>query len=158
MKPFHFPNRVIYQWIELDLLYKTVYKTFIFNLNIDLKISKYNIFHYITFVSFFSILVKCRCEKSIAKNLFISVCSPLNSASNHILDILSKGGQLYIIKSECKVLAPFFTYFSNIAYWYLKIFFFIILYFIKWIIHRSIELSLLYKTVYKFILFDLKIE
>ena len=39
------------------------------------------------FAPFFSILTKCIGEKSIAKKKFISVCSPFDSASNHVLDI-----------------------------------------------------------------------
>jgi hypothetical protein len=44
LKIFHFSNWVIYQSIELDLLYKTVYMTFLFNPNIELKKFKYSVF------------------------------------------------------------------------------------------------------------------
>ncbi len=49
----HYSNRFIYQSIELGLLYKTVYMTFLFNLNIEWKRFKYSNFFAYTIVYIF---------------------------------------------------------------------------------------------------------
>ena len=77
-------NRVIYQSIERDLLYKMVYMTFLLSLDIEVKNSKKHFFLHFYFRAFFSILAKYLGQKSIAKKYFTSFCSPFNSARIHI--------------------------------------------------------------------------
>jgi len=116
LKFCHCSSWVIYHSIELDLLYKTVYMTFLLNLNWESKNSKYSIFsaHKISF--FFSILSKCMGQKSITNINFISFCSPFNAASNHILNIVLKCATSEIVRLEYRLLTPYFTYFvSNLA-------------------------------------------
>ncbi len=59
---------------------------------------------------FFSILTLYLGEKQIAKTNFILLCSPFNSASNHILDIVLKCASSKIITLEYRPLTRYFTY------------------------------------------------
>ena len=58
---------------------------------------------------FFSILALYLGEKQIAKNTFILLCSPFNSAPNHILDIVSKCASSKIIRLDYHPLTRYFT-------------------------------------------------
>ena len=59
---------------------------------------------------FFSILALYLGEKQITKKNFILLCSPFNSASNHMLGIVSKCASGKIIRLEYHPLARYFTY------------------------------------------------
>ena len=96
----HLENRVIYQSIELDALYKTVYMAVPFDLDIEIKKLKYVYFYRRKISTIFNILMKCIDKKSIAKNLFTSVCSPFNSASNRLYGIFSERSEAEIIRWE----------------------------------------------------------
>jgi hypothetical protein len=63
--------------------------------------------------TFFSILTKRLGQKSIAKKYFLSLYSPSNSASNHILDIVSQRSRTEIIRPEYWPLTPYFTFFKH---------------------------------------------
>ena len=97
-KIFQCLNCVIYQSIELGLLYKTVYMTFLFQLNIESKKLKYCIFRHCIEFGLSSILTKCPCHKTIVGNIITSRCSPFNSASNHMLDINIKCSKVETIR------------------------------------------------------------
>jgi hypothetical protein len=119
LKLFLCSNRVIYQSIGLDLLYKTVYMTFPLNLDFTVKKSKNGDFWHIEFRVFFSILTEYLGQKSIAKRTFTSSCRPFNSASNHILDIVSQRSAAEIIWLEHWRLTPYLSYYwcHNIHIW-----------------------------------------
>ena len=74
--------------------------TFIFNHDIVAKKSKNNVFLTYTISCFFSILTKYIGQSSITKKKYTPFCSPFNSASNHIWDIMSQRSHGDIAKLE----------------------------------------------------------
>ncbi len=102
-------NWVIYQSIALDLLYKTAYMTFSPHFDLESRMTKYSDFPHIKFSLFSSIVTKCLDEESIAAILITSCCSPFNSVSIHILDIVSKCSEGKIARVECWTLTSVFT-------------------------------------------------
>ena len=110
-KIFHCSDQVIYQSIELDFLYKTIYITFLCDVSFKSKKSKNSDFSWYKISLFLSILILCLWEESIAKKKFIMFGSPFNSASNDILDIVSKRSSSENVRLEYRPLTPYFTYF-----------------------------------------------
>ena len=98
LKFFHCLNCVVYQSIELGLLYKTVYTKFLFQLNIESKKLKYCIFRHCIEFGLSSILIKCPCHKTIVGKIITSRCSPFNSPSNHMLNINIKCSKVETIR------------------------------------------------------------
>ena len=87
LKFFHYSNWIIYQSVELELLYKMVYMTFSINPSIEVEKSKYCIFW--RNINFFpSILMKYLYQKMNAKRETASSYSPFNSALNNVFHIV----------------------------------------------------------------------
>ena len=104
---------------------------------------------------FFSILALYLGEKQITKKNFILLCSPFNSASNHILDTVLNCASRAIVQLEYWRLTPYFIFFKHNTTFISVDFFLVISYLQTRIRYQSIELNLLYKTVRRKFLYRL---
>ena len=131
--------------------------TFIFNHDIVAKKSKNNVFLTYTISCFFSILTKYIGQSSIAKKNYTPFCSPFNSASNHIWDIIAKHSHGELSHLEYRPMTSNFTYIRCYIELILKIFFFRLFHCTNRVIYQSKEFHLLYKMVYMTFLLSLNI-
>ncbi len=91
----------MHQSMELDFLYKTVYKTFLLSLDIEGKKSKNNVFLAYTISRFFSVFwPNTEVRNRLPKKNFTPFCSPFNCASNHTLHIAEQRSALEMIIFE----------------------------------------------------------
>ena len=135
-----------------------VYITFLLSLDIGGKKSKNRVFFAYTISWFFSILTKYLGQKKSAKTNYTPFCSPFNSASIHIWDIISKHSHGELSQLEYRPLTSNFTYIRCYIELILKIFFFKLFHCSNRVIYQSIEFHLLYKMIYMTFLLSLDTE